>query len=263
MSGLIVGLVFEMPITDEFTSEVKFTAAIYADHAWQDGTHAHPAVATVAKKTGYHERSVQRYVRVLETLKVLILDGRGPHGTNNYKFPLEQINGGSRLNVTFAGGGSLPPRQPATGDTDSGDTDSGDTSVTRINQPDLVVVVNSDIAKIYEREFGALTAMIADAIEDACTTYPIDWLPEAMEIAVKANKRSWSYVEGILKRCREKNIRPSLNKLENANGNNNSSHHKRAKSSGPKTPDHPVYTDADRQAAERVKRRQAQPLPGM
>jgi len=39
----------------------------------------------------------------------------------------------------------------------------------------------------YEREFGALTPMIADAIEDACKTYPAEWVPEAMEIAVKAN----------------------------------------------------------------------------
>lgn len=264
MSGLIVGLVLELPVTKEFTSEVKFTATIYADHAWQDGTHAYPAIATVAKTTGYHERSVQRYVRVLQKLKVLIPDGKGPHGTNNYKFPLEHINGGSRLSVAFVGGDSLPPRQPATGDTDSGDTDSGDTSVTLFNQPsDLVVVNSGNIAKLYEQEFGALTTMIADAIEGACETYPVDWIPEAMEIAVKANKRSWSYVEGILKRCLEKQVRPSVNKMEKNNGTHGTSNHKRTKPPGPKTSDDTTYTDADRKAAQRVKQRQLRQVPGV
>ena len=137
MSGLVVGLVIELPISEVFTSEMKFTAVIYADHAWQDGTHAHPAIATVAAKTGYHERSVQRYVRSLEALGLLILDGKGPKGTNQYKFPLVMADGSARLNVKLKGGDTLPPRQPATGDRDSGDTDSGDTSVTRTNQPSL------------------------------------------------------------------------------------------------------------------------------
>lgn len=102
----------------------------------------------------------------------------------------------------------------------------------------------------YEREFGALTPMITDAIEDACKTYPAEWVPEAMEIAVKANKRSWKYVEGILKNCKAMNIRPSLSAKEKSNGNNGTGNHK---STG-KT-ETPVYTPADRAAAERIKKR--------
>lgn len=78
----------------------------------------------------------------------------------------------------------------------------------------LVVVNAGDVFKLFEQEIGALTPLIADAIEDACKTYDITWIPEAVAIAVKANKRSWSYVEGILKRCKEKNVRPSLNRFE-------------------------------------------------
>jgi len=78
----------------------------------------------------------------------------------------------------------------------------------------IVVVSAGDVFKVYEQEIGVLTPLIADAIEDACDTYPIEWIPEAMSIAAKANKRSWKYIEGILKNCKAKGIRPSLNKLE-------------------------------------------------
>jgi DnaD/phage-associated family protein len=86
----------------------------------------------------------------------------------------------------------------------------------------VVVVVNADLAKIseiYEQEFGAITAMVRDAINDAVDTYPPDWIPEAMQIAVESNVRTWKYVEGILRNCKAKNVRPSLNKLEAKNGN--------------------------------------------
>jgi len=79
-----------------------------------------------------------------------------------------------------------------------------------------------NIFKMYEQEFGGLTPMIADAIKATEQTYPPDWIPEAMEIAVKKNIRTWDYVEGILRKCKAKNIRPSLNKLEAKNGNTGS-----------------------------------------
>lgn len=90
-------------------------------------------------------------------------------------------------------------------------------TLTETTYRDSVVVVNSglaEISKAYEKEFGAITPLIADAIQDDVDTYSAEWVAEAMEIAVLANKRSWKYVQGILKRCREKNVRPSLNKPE-------------------------------------------------
>lgn len=129
MSGLIVGLVLRTPITDAFTSEAKFITTVYADHAWEDGTHAHPAVETVARITGLSVRTVQRYVHgVLAEIQMLIPDGKGPRGTIQYRFPLEAREDGSvRLNLR--GGDTLSPRQPDGGDRESGDTESGDTIV--------------------------------------------------------------------------------------------------------------------------------------
>lgn len=128
-------------------------------------------------------------------------------------------------------------------------------SLTETTYRDSLVVVNAGMAEIskgYEQEFGALTPMIADAIRDAIDTYPPEWIPEAMEIAVKGNHRSWKYVEGILKNCKAKNIRPALNKLEGTNENNRTVNPKRTKQPQPAKPNTGQYTDADRAAAAAI-----------
>ena len=253
MSGLIVGLVLRLPITKEFNTEAKFIATVYADHAWEDGTHAHPAIQTVAGIVGLHERTVQRYVRFLEKC-LLVRDGMGPKGTNQYKFLLHSNADGS-VGLIMQGGGTRPPRQAATGGADSGDRDSGGAAVSpkQLTPQNLVVVVNAgDIFQIYEREIGALTPLISDAIKDACDTYPIDWIPEAIEIAVKQNKRTWNYVEGILRNCKSAGMRPSQNKLEVKYGQYQSSRRSGAKKDTRETR---PYSDADRAAAERVRQR--------
>jgi DnaD/phage-associated family protein len=56
-----------------------------------------------------------------------------------------------------------------------------------------------NIFKLYEENIGPLTPMLADALKDAEQTYPPEWVVEALEIAVKNNKRNLKYVEAILK----------------------------------------------------------------
>ncbi len=60
-----------------------------------------------------------------------------------------------------------------------------------------------NIYRLYEENIGPLTPLIADALKDAEATYHAEWIGEALEIAVKNNKRSWKYVEAILKRWKE------------------------------------------------------------
>ena len=60
-----------------------------------------------------------------------------------------------------------------------------------------------NIFKLYEENIGPLTPLIADALKDAEQTYPPEWVAEALEIAVKSNKRNWKYVEAILRRWKE------------------------------------------------------------
>jgi DNA replication protein len=59
------------------------------------------------------------------------------------------------------------------------------------------------IFRLYEENIGPLTPLVADALKDAEQTYPVAWLPDAIELAARNNKRSWSYCEAILKRWKE------------------------------------------------------------
>lgn len=60
-----------------------------------------------------------------------------------------------------------------------------------------------NIFKLYEENIGPLTPLIADALKDAEKAYPPEWVAEALEIAVKSNKRNWKYAEAILRRWKE------------------------------------------------------------
>ncbi len=60
-----------------------------------------------------------------------------------------------------------------------------------------------NIFKLYEENIGPLTPLLADALKDAEQTYPPEWVAEALEIAVKNNKRNWKYIEAILRRWKE------------------------------------------------------------
>ena len=56
---------------------------------------------------------------------------------------------------------------------------------------------------LYEQNIGPLTPLIADALKDAEGSFPAEWIREAMDLAVRNNKRSWSYCEAILRRWKE------------------------------------------------------------
>jgi len=57
-----------------------------------------------------------------------------------------------------------------------------------------------NIYRLYEANIGALTPIIADHLKDAEKDYPLDWIQEAIRAAVENNKRSWRYIQAILKR---------------------------------------------------------------
>jgi len=60
-----------------------------------------------------------------------------------------------------------------------------------------------NIFRLYEEHIGPLTPLLADALGEAEDRYPSQWFEEAFRIAVENNKRSWRYVEAILKRWLE------------------------------------------------------------
>ena len=64
-------------------------------------------------------------------------------------------------------------------------------------------VERPNVFKVYEENIGPLTPLIADALKDAEELYPAGWIMDAIELAVKNNKRNWKYCEAILKRWKE------------------------------------------------------------
>ena len=64
-------------------------------------------------------------------------------------------------------------------------------------------VERPNVFKLYEENIGPLTPLIADVLKDAEELYEPEWIADAIELAVKNNKRNWKYCEAILKRWKE------------------------------------------------------------
>ncbi|MFA7254036.1 MAG: DnaD domain protein [Patescibacteria group bacterium] len=57
-----------------------------------------------------------------------------------------------------------------------------------------------EICKVYENNISQTTPFIADGIDNWLKTYPTEWIPEAIEEAVKNSVRNFKYCDAILKR---------------------------------------------------------------
>ena len=60
-----------------------------------------------------------------------------------------------------------------------------------------------NIFRLYENKIGLLTPMLADELRDAEKVYSEDQIAYAFEEAVRRNKRTWKYVEAILRNRKE------------------------------------------------------------
>jgi len=61
---------------------------------------------------------------------------------------------------------------------------------------------NGNLFSTYEKNIGIITPMIANKLTDAEKDYPLEWITEAIEIAVVANVRKWNYIRAVLERWR-------------------------------------------------------------
>jgi DnaD/phage-associated family protein len=89
----------------------------------------------------------------------------------------------------------------------------------RVERPNVFV--------LYEQNIGLMTPLIADQLRDMEKSYPPEWVAEAFDIAVGANKRALRYILAILKRWEtegktdgEKSERDSLEERRRKYGNN-------------------------------------------
>lgn len=60
-----------------------------------------------------------------------------------------------------------------------------------------------NVYRLYEQHIGPLTPHIAETLREAEGSYPMEWIEEAIQIAVERNARNWRYVNAILKRWNE------------------------------------------------------------
>jgi len=84
MSVKVMGAVWDL----EIGPKEKFVLLAYADHANHEGESIYPAIASIARKTSYSERSVQRITRELENKGLLKDAGLGPKGTKRWRIPI-------------------------------------------------------------------------------------------------------------------------------------------------------------------------------
>ncbi len=67
---------------------------------------------------------------------------------------------------------------------------------------DVVVGLEKErpnIFLLYEQNIGMVTPMLADKLREAERDYPENWIQDAFSLAVVRNKRSWAYINIILK----------------------------------------------------------------
>ncbi|MBN1876285.1 MAG: DnaD domain protein [Anaerolineae bacterium] len=57
-----------------------------------------------------------------------------------------------------------------------------------------------NIFTLYEQNIGSLTALLSEDLMEAEQTYPVAWIEEAFQIAVRRNVRNWNYIHAILER---------------------------------------------------------------
>lgn len=128
----------------EIKGRHKFILLAYADHADHEGKNIWPAVATISKKCGVDERTVQRITDDLENCGLLIEDGTGPRGTNRWRMPLK----GDKLSPVSKRHGDTNPE--SLDDNPSGDNPSGDNLSPELKEPEPLDIYKGDAVKILE-----------------------------------------------------------------------------------------------------------------
>jgi DnaD/phage-associated family protein len=74
-----------------------------------------------------------------------------------------------------------------------------DISPTVQGKPQTAPTARPNIFSLYEENIGIIGHIMAEELKEAETSYPQEWVEEAYREAVVQNKRSWRYIEAILK----------------------------------------------------------------
>lgn len=64
-----------------------------------------------------------------------------------------------------------------------------------------------NVYRLYEANIGPLTPLIADALKDAEREFPLDWIEDALRVAVESNALNWKFVRAVLDRWKREGRR--------------------------------------------------------
>lgn len=66
--------------------------------------------------------------------------------------------------------------------------------------PEMPAAARPNIYALYEDNIGLIGPQLAQYLQEAEDSYPEKWIADAFAIAIRENKRSWSYISAILRR---------------------------------------------------------------
>jgi DnaD/phage-associated family protein len=154
---------------------------------------------------GYTKDQVKDALARLEVAKIIDLDFRHP-----------TINGQKLGNVLYIGlnvdrlaeiSSPLPPLNGIGYGDKSADPlpfkDDTNTEITTETSTENTQEERNPLFSFYENKIGALTPLMADAIEEAEKLYTPKWVADAIELASEKGARHWNYCEAVLKRWKQ------------------------------------------------------------
>lgn len=201
----------------EFSHSEQAVLLAMADYADDNGSNCYPSYDRLAWKTGYSARQVQRIIKGLVTQGVLlIVKPATQHQSTRYsiRLALAKDKTAFRVDIPDTQGRqdvhseSLQGRQMEhpgwTNETSRVDTVSTDPPYNHhIETPGKAAAPYgfSDVGKAWtDNMSGTLTPFLIDQLKELEKEYNPREIVGAIEIAVKRNRRTLSYVEGILRR---------------------------------------------------------------
>lgn len=174
-------------------STAKFVLLALADHCNDEGEGAYPGVKRICKKTSMSTQTVCNALNALRSNGYTTLEGKSKSDTNNYTINLDKLQP-----LGF---------QPIESDDSNGQNQ--EIPANRV-KPSINHQTNhqkeeerNPLFSFYENKIGALTPLMADAIEKAEKTYSPKWIADAIELASEKGARHWNYCEAILKRWKQ------------------------------------------------------------
>lgn len=69
-----------------------------------------------------------------------------------------------------------------------------------MDTPAATAATRTNIYALYEDNIGLIGPQLAQYLQEAEDNYPERWIADAFAIAIRENKRSWSYISAILRR---------------------------------------------------------------